>query len=565
MAYAYKAPLPKAARQKLTPKQITERFNILKGERSNWEGHWTELANYILPNRNDITSTVSPGQKRNPALLDNTAMMSNELLAGAMHGMLTNPNAPWFELTSGDTELDNLDGVRMWLQKVTERMHTIINNSNFQTEVHAYYLDLTCFGTGSMFIQEDDDSVVRFSTKHIKEIFCAENNKGIIDEVYREFQWNIRQIVGEFGLDALKVSEKLKRMWDQDSNEKISLIHAIYPRDVSELGSQENQFCSHYVLKDQPSEAELDFGYFREFPGVVARWTKAAGEVYGRSPGMNALPDAKCINKMTETVLIGAQKTVDPPLQAPDDTFVLPIRTRPGGLNFYRSGTNDRLTPVYDNARIDFGFQAMEQRGKRIREAFYVDQLQLSQGPQMTATEVLQRTEEKMRLLGPMLGRQQSEFLRPTIERVFDIMRRRNLVPIDQDVLTIFTQRGIKKLDVMYSSMIAKAQRVQEGQNIQRTMQAIAPFASTDQSVLDNFNGDKAVRSVAKIFGFPQEILRDQKEIDGIRQNRAKAQQQALQMQQQAHQAQMAGQVLPGAAKMAQVQNDQANVVNGVA
>lgn len=555
--------MAKKQKEKMIPEQIIARFNHLKGERGTWENHWTDLGNYVLPNRSDVTTSLTPGQKRVPWLLDNTAMMSNELLAGAMHGMLTSPSAPWFELTTGDNELDNLDGVRMWLQKVTDRMHTVINNSNFQTEVHPYYLDLTCFGTGTMFIEEDEISVVRFSTKHIKEIFVSEDNQGKINEVYRKFQWDIRQIVGEFGMDVLKKSSKLMDMWKENSNINLTIIHAIYPQDVSDHGDNKEKFCSHYILEDAENGLELEYGYYRQLPGVIARWTKAAGEVYGRSPGMNALPDAKTLNKMTETILIAAQKATDPPLQAPDDTFVLPIRTRPGGISYYRSGTQDRITPIFNNANIDFGFEAMKERAQRVRQAFYVDQLQLSQGPQMTATEVLQRTEEKMRLLGPMLGRQQAEFLRPMIERVFDIMTRRGLVPIDKDVLQILDSRGIHKLDVSYSSMIAKAQKVQDGQDIQRTMQAIAPFAATDQSVLDNFDGDKAVRSIAKIFGFPQEILRDQKAIDSIRQKRAEAQAKALKMQQDQHQADLANKVLPGAAKLAAVQNQAQQVSNG--
>lgn len=550
----------KAGTSKLKPKEIAQRFDALKGARSTWESHWTELANYILPNRNDITSTTTGGNKRNPALLDNTAMMSNELLAGFIHGVLTNPNAQWFELTSGDAELDNLDGIRRWLQKTTMQVHNVINNSNFQTEAHPFYLDLSCFGTSSMAIAEDEESVVRFATKHIKEIYIEENSRGQIDELYREFSWNIRQIVGEFGMDVLKGNDKLMKMWKDGSVEKLCIIHAVYPRDVTVIDSPQ-RFCSHYILKDRDS-AELSFGYFREFPFVVSRWTKAAGEVYGRSPGMNALPDTKTINKMTETILIGAQKAVDPPIQAPDDTFVLPLRTRPGGINYYRSGTNDRLEPIYNNANIDFGFQAMADRGKRIREAFFVDQLQLSQGPQMTATEVLQRTEEKMRLLGPMLGRQQSEFLRPLIERVFEIMSRRNMIEYNADIMKIFESRGIKKLDVQYSSMIAKAQRVQEGQNIERTMQAMAPFIAMDPAIKDNFDGDVGARVVAKIFGFPQEILRDVKARDDMRAAQAKAQQEALKQQEETHQANLAQKVMPGMAKLQTLSQEQ-QTVNG--
>ena len=71
-----------------------------------------------------------------------------------------------------------------------------------------------------------------------------------------------------------------------------------------------------------------------------------------------------------------------------------------------------------------------EQRRTAIRNVFYVDQLMLQQGPQMTATEVIQRNEEKMRLLGPVLGRLQSELLKPLIDRVFNILLRNNQLKV---------------------------------------------------------------------------------------------------------------------------------------
>jgi hypothetical protein len=543
----------KKEKEILKPRQIEERFSYLSGQRQTWENHWEELAQYILPNRDDFDKR-SPGDKRNITLLDNSAMMSNELLAGALHGLLTSPNAQWFELTTGDAELDSLDGIRSWLQKVTTQMHNIINNSNFQTEVHQYYLDLTCFGTGGMSIEEDEDVVVRFASRHIKELFVAENNKGKIDEVYRKFDWNIRQLVAEFDEEVLKLSKTLMKAWEKKSDECYDIIHAVYPRDVSSKNPNDpRRYVSQYILCDVDGAVELKQAFFRELPFVIPRWTKASGEVYGRSPGMNALPDAKTLNKMTETVLTGAQKTVDPPLQLPDDGFIMPIKTRPGGLNFYRAGSADRITPVFADARIDFGFQAMNERRQRIREAFFVDQLQLNQGPQMTATEVNQRTEERMRLLGPILGRQHSEFLRPMIDRVFEIMARRNLIPPAPEALI----QSKKNLDVTYSSMIAKAQRANDGVNIARTMQAVGPFASVDQSVLDNFDGDKAVREIAKIYGFPQAILRNQKDIEGIREARAQAQQAALQQQQETHTAETIGTAGPAVAQLEEASKQQ--------
>src|SRR3954466_8405696 len=166
----------------LSPEEVKRRFEKLKSERTTWESHWEDIANYIVPRRNDINTTYSPGAKRNLQILDNTGVQSNELLAGALHGLLTNPSSQWFELTTGDEELDNKDSIRLWLQKAGKRILNVLNNSNFQTEAHELYIDLTSIGTGAQTIEEDVRFIVRFSTKHIKEVFVAENSQGVIDE-----------------------------------------------------------------------------------------------------------------------------------------------------------------------------------------------------------------------------------------------------------------------------------------------------------------------------------------------------------------------------------------------
>lgn len=509
--------------RKLSVKQIKEKVEKVKAERQTWESHWQEIADYIIPRKNTITSQKSPGQKRSVNVLDSTGIQSNELLAGALHGLLTNPNALWFELTTGDIQLDRQDDVRMFLQKTTKDIHNVLNNSNFQTEIHEVYIDLCGFGTSPMYIEEDSNDVVRFSTKFLAECMIDEDEMGRVNQIYREWKWDAYKLVAEFGLD--KVGKKVQDSLKKGDGQKFCVVHAVYPRDmVDPRHKSAFKYISQYVLPEE--NLELREAGYREFPYVVPRWTKAAGEIYGRSPAMNALPEVKTINKMTETMIMGAQKVVDPPVQLPDDGFVMPLVLVPGGINYYRSGTQEVIKPIFNDSRIDFGFQALEDRRRRIREAFYVDQLQLQQGPQMTATEVLQRTEEKMRLLGPMLGRQQSELLRPLIDRVFEIMVRRG------KITDIPTALAGKKVDVRYSSLIAKSQRLSEGQNLMRAMEAVTPFVNADQSVLDNINGDNAFKVIAEVYGVPQEIVRTKKEVEGIRQARAEAQKAALEAEQ---------------------------------
>lgn len=509
--------------KKLTPRQVCDKLSKLKSNRGNWETLWQDIADNILPRKNTVISKKSEGEKREYQVLDSTGMHSNELLAGALHGLLTNPNGEWFELTTGNPELDAQDMVRSWLQKTVRQMHNVLNNSNFQTEIHELYTDLAAFGTSCMLMEQDDERVVRFSTKFIADYWIDENPYGYVDQVYREWKWNASQIVAEFGKKNLP--EKITRAFEKGDDTKFCLLHAIYPQYVAgETGRDKYKYVSQYLLPEM--ELELSVGSFEQNPYVVPRWTKAAGETYGRSPGMNALPEVKVLQRMNETMLIGAQKVVDPPLQLPDDGFIMPIITRPGGLNYYRAGTQDFIRPVFNDTRMDFGYQAMEDRRKRVRDAYFVDQLQLQQGgPMMTATEVLQRTEEKMRLLGPMLGRQQSELLSPLIDRLFFIMWQRGM--IDRSILALAPEMRGRKLDVRYSSFIAKSQRANEGQSVLRTMSAAAPFIQMNPAVADNFDGDSIVRYMGQIFGAPQEMYTRLRDMAATRQARAEAQQQA--------------------------------------
>jgi hypothetical protein len=503
---------------KRTVDQVIKRHETLKSERATLESHLSEIAQYILPRKDDINQTRTPGDKRNVFLYDSTGMVSNELLAGALHSLLTNPAGYFFELTTGDFDLDNQDNVRIWLQDAVAIIHNTLNQSNFQTEVHEVYLDLGAFGTAVMSVEEDDRSIIRFSTKHIRDVVIAESSRGMVNELGICYKWTPENIVEEFGKESLSKLPKVKTALEKNTNEKFDIIHQIYP---SEVGQFFNYHSQYVAVADK---VEVMLKGFREFPYLVPRWIKAAGETWGRSCGMNALPEVKMVNKMMETTIKGAQKVVDPPMQAPDDGFIRNINLKPGGISYYRAGTEDRIIPLLNDARIDFGFEMISKIQQKIEGCYYVDQLKLKDGPQMTATEVMQRTEESMRLLGPMLGRQQAEFLKPLVERIFNIMYRRGLLPEIPEVLQD------RELNIQYSSLIARTQRMTEGQNILRTMEAATPFINADQTVLDNLNGDEAFKTIARIYGFPQRAINDKKVVEGIRQGRAEAQQKQQQM-----------------------------------
>ena len=509
---------------------LLARYDKLKSNRANWEAQWREVSAFVLPRKGHIAGeTQNKGTRNNYRAYDATAIHANELLASGLHTMLTNPATRFFGLFTGNDLVDENEEFKKWADKSSNVVHNILNNSNFQTEVHETYLDLGSFGTTSLRVEEDKEDHIRFYAEPITEVTIDENSKGMVDTTFREFTWTYRQIVQEWGEEVLSAEQHREYM--QDPHKEISIVHAILPRvDFDEQKGAKGMIFASYYIDKQEKKLFHESG-FKEFPTAVPRWTKITGEMYGRSPSFKAMPDIKMLNQMKKTTLRSAQKLVDPPMQAPDDGVSLPVHNDPNAMNYYRAGTKDRIEPILTGGRVDFGYQAIADQRTAIREAFFVDQLQLQDGPQMTATEVQQRTEEKLRVMGPILGRQHNEFLKPVIERVLNILIRKKLV---EPAPAIIEKENVQ---VQYISMIAKAQKAIDAETLNRVIQSIAPLMQTSPEIMDNFDADAILKHNARTLGLPEKLLISDTEREEVRKGRAEMLQQQQQQQQETHEA----------------------------
>jgi len=518
-------------------KQLKDNLSRLMEKRSNWESHWQEVSDYMLPRKAEITKERSRGDKRHTLIFDATAIHALELLAASLHGMLTSSANKWFSLRYKETDLNSLDEAKEWLEDATARMYDVIAKSNFQQEIFECYHDLIAFGTACLMIEEDQDDVLNFSARHIKEIYIQENKKGYVDTIYRRFKMPSQAAADKFGIE--NISKDLINTARKDPFQDVQLVHVIKPRldfDPKKEDKKNMPFSSIYF--EYESGHIISTGGFKESPYVIPRYLKASTETYGRSPGMNALPDVKVLNKMVENSLKAAAKQIDPPLLIPDDGMLAPIRMSPGSINYYRSGSRDRIEPLNINANNATTLNSENQRRDAIVKMFHVDQLVISENRNMTATEVLQRQEEKMRILGPVLGRLQSELLSPLIIRIFNIMLRKGLFQPAPDVLQS------QELNIEYVSPMALAQR---GQELQSIMRGLEIFGSLGQSmpVMDYIDENGFIKQIIDILGLPAKMIKSDAQVQQIREERAMEQQQQMEMQQQMAESQMAKNAAP--------------------
>ena len=209
-------------------RQLKDNLSRLQEKRSNWESHWQEVSDYMLPRKAEITKERARGDKRHTQIYDATAIHALELLAASLHGMLTSSANKWFSLRFKETELNNIDEAKEWLENATTRMYDAIAKSNFQQEIFECYFDLIAFGTACLMIEEDQEDTLLFSARHIKELYIQENKKGLVDTIYRKFKMPAQAVVDKFGIE--NVSKDVINIFKKTPFDDIVLVHVARPR-----------------------------------------------------------------------------------------------------------------------------------------------------------------------------------------------------------------------------------------------------------------------------------------------------------------------------------------------
>ncbi|WP_374374815.1 portal protein [Dongia sp.] len=494
-------------------RDLIRRQESLAAERATLDHLWQEIAELMQPMRADFTHLRQPGEKRSQKIFDGTAGQAAENLAAGLWGLITNAANDWFTLRADLAEEEEAQETKLWLDEVTRRMRASFagNGQRFYARVMELYADLVTFGTGVFYVEEDAETGrAHYSCRHLAECFVAENARDEIDTVFRRFQFTARQAVARWG-EACHPA--IQRALEKEPDRRFTFLHAVMPRD--EAGPQKRgtamAFASQYV--DVEHGQLLSDGGYHEFPYQVPRWSTGSRGIYGDSPAMLALPDVKMLNAMSKTTIIAAQKAVDPPLLAIDEIAVRGLRTHPGGIIYGGLDENGRrrYEPLQSGGNIGLGLELEEQRRDAVRQAFYFSLLMMVQQPNQTATEVLARQEEKLRLMGPHLGRIQAEFLDPLIRRQFGIMRRGGQLPPPPRQLR---ERGIR-IDCV--SPLARAQRAGEGAAIVRALESLAPIGAIKPEIYDNIDADAAARALAQSFGAPNILLRTKAAVEELR------------------------------------------------
>ena len=514
---------------------LLTRWGHLRTERATWWSHWQEVTTYLLPrNGRYFVQDRNKGHRRHNSIYDNTGTRALRTLGAGMMAGATSPARPWFRLGTNDPELNRYTPVKLWLDDVTERMQIVFAKSNTYRTLHSMYEELGAFGTAGSIILPDPKTAIHHYPVTIGEYAIATDYQGKVNTMYREFQKTVSEVVREFGYN--KCSTSVKNLYDRGSLDTwITIIHAIEPRsdrerDFSKKDNLNMAFKSCYFEQGGEGEQTLRESGYKDFPVVVPRWGLAGGDIYGNSPGMESLGDIKQLQHEQLRKAQGIDYQTKPPLQVPSYMKNRDVDSLPGGVTFV-DGQQGKIETAFNvNLNLQHLLMDIQDVRQRINSSFYADlflMLANATDTRMTATEVAERHEEKLLMLGPVLERLHNELLDPLIDNTFNRMIEANLIPPAPEEL-----QG-QDLSVEFVSMLAQAQRAIGTNSVDRYVNNLGMVAQMKPDVLDKFDSDVWADSYADMLGVDPKLVVAGEQVARIREERAAAQQAAAQAERQ--------------------------------
>jgi len=518
--------------------EVVKCFTRMVSERAPYESLSKDAFEFSYPLRGqrlqgmdkDGVSIAFNAQDDKAKLYDTTGKDSCRLLASSVLSGLTPPNMQWFHFAVPTMAHEEVpEDAKEWLQSSSRKVYKMIHAANYDAEAYEYFLDIIIAGMAGLFVELIPNEGLRFEFWPMESLFVKETTKkGRIDTVYRRVLMTASQMKEKFGD---KVPDNVKNA-DYNDTKKHTVIHVIRPRmkgkkQAKGRYAKSMPFESLWVHKD--TKMVMEESGFMEFPVIIPRWHKIPESDYAVGPFDDALPDVKTLNQVIKLMLTHADMAIAGMFVAKDDGVLNPNNIKVGPRRFLFAADPNNVKPLTTPGNFSIAGAEVQRLQTNIRRVMMSDQLQPQDGPTMTATEVHVRMQIVRQLLGPVYGRFQAEFLQPLLERVFGLALRNGYLGEAPESI------GGMEFVPEYSSPLARAQRQEDVTILTQFEMALGQQAQVvGPEVLDLYDADAAAQRRADLLGVPPELMRKKREVQSIRDDRAKQQQQMAMMEQAA-------------------------------
>lgn len=519
------------------PNEILRLDARMKSKRqTDVETVWRDCYDFTFPLRGNglegRQDTAASGQSKQADLLDNTAGDASSILASEIVSGMTPSSALWFGIDVGDED----ETERRWLDDSAKVLWENIHMSNFDAEGYESVLDIVTAGMFAMFVDENrEEGGFAFQQWPLSQCrFGSTRADGRIDIVHRQYPLTADQSLREFGEDALPETIR-KALAAGKGDQEFQFLHAIYPRKPYVVGARMAKnlpIASCHI--EISSKRQVRESGFHEMPVIVPRWLRVSGSVYAVGPMYTALPAARQLNTLKRLQEDAADIAVSGMWLGIDDGVLNPRSVKLGPRKIIIAADKDSFTPLQSGADFNLSEVMVRDLQADIRRILMADNFPRPDAPMKTAYEWSVRVEMLRKLLGPIWGRLQAEYLKPLIDRCFGIAFRAGVFAPTPERL-----RG-RSFAVRYVSPLARAQKLEEVNAIEATWTSATTIAAVMPEVLDELDARESLRLLVEGRGAPNSIRRKPEDVAKMRAEREEKDKQ-MQAEAGAMQAQQVG------------------------
>jgi hypothetical protein len=518
--------------------KIVKSFERAKARRFNFDSRWEAMAPYIAPSRMGIITKYAEGEKQTRNVYDSTTMLAAETMAMFIAGNIINPAQRWFDFQMRDPLARQSDATREWLDELRDLTLRRKSASLFYAEGPESLIDYGGFGTGFLLCEEAPQPVNRvvtgfrgFRYEAVKtgRFWLEEGADGLVDSFYRLFEWTARICKDAWGDNPrASLPEKVKQAITEGQLDKpFQFIHSVYPRPRAEQGAgiYGMPWASCWVELES-KHLVYESGY-PVFPAAVPRYHKTPGEVYGRGRGDIVFPDTWTLNTAKKMGLEDWALKIRPPIFVGNDSVIGSLKLVPGGptsINRHGGRIQDVVMPFQTGSSPEISQLKEDELRRSIREVFFVEtirqllQFEERSNTRTTREEFVRKLEILFRLLGPVYGRLEWEFLHRDIDLAFQLQLATGAFP--PPPAEVMDTDG--QIDVEFQNPIARAQRAGDAESLQLAIGDLTPLANLFPQVFDRLDPDKTADGIYSLRGVPAKWMRDDQEVAAVRVERAK-------------------------------------------
>ena len=502
-------------------KRITRRMKALEEKRRPYEVRWQQIRDYQLPFVGEFENTpdkTSPARRRDLKIAHGITWRCAQIFAAGVMSGLTPPSRQWFKFVFSDPNLNaNIDALKV-LDERYEIVNSVLSRSNFYDSANVVYLELP-FGQCPLAIFYDAQNGIRFQPQTIGTYYLDVDGFGRVNTFARKMDMTIGQIIDCFGFEALNENMRQQYQESSDYTKKYTVCWLVEPNTDRLPGKIDNlnmPYRSMYWLENTPEDEFLYVGGFEEWAIPVARYLVSGLEPYAKGPGWFAEGDSKMLQMLKKDALTAVELSIKPPMQGPASLMNNGgVNLVPGGMTTVDDAMQQTVKPLFNvnlaiqDVRVEIA--ATEESIKRAYSADLFLMLENVDNSRMTAREVMERTQEKLQQLGPVVERMQNEFLSPAINRVYNILERSGAFPpIPEELQDVLNEQDIR---VDYISPLAQAQKMSGLVNIEQGIAQAAQMAQLWPETLKKIDPIATIGKYFEMLGMPAIAQRSDEEV----------------------------------------------------